>query len=35
MAFANFQGNRFKIHGEIGENHAIIFNLTFFYKPID
>ena len=24
MAFATFQGNRFKIDGEIAENHAIL-----------
>ena len=28
MAFAKFQGNRFRIDGEIGENHAILVNLT-------
>ena len=31
MAFAKFEGNRFKIDGEIAGNHAIlviIFNLT-------
>ena len=31
MAFAQFEGNRLRIDGEIAENHAIlveIFNLT-------
>ena len=28
MAFAKFQGNRFRIDGEIAENHAILVNLT-------
>ena len=28
MAFAKFQENRFKIDGEIAENHAIPVNLT-------
>ena len=28
MAFAKFQENRFKIDGEIAENHAILVNLT-------
>ena len=28
MAFANFQENRFRIDGEIAENHAILVNLT-------
>ena len=28
MAFAKFQENRFRIDGEIAENHAILGNLT-------
>ena len=28
MAFAKFQENRFKIDGEIAENHVILVNLT-------
>ena len=28
MAFAKFKGNRFRIGGEITENHAILVNLT-------
>ena len=28
MAFAKFEGNRFRIDGEIAENHAILVNLT-------
>ena len=28
MAFAKFQENRFRIYGEIAENHAILVNLT-------
>ena len=28
MAFAKFQVNRFRIDGEIAENHAILVNLT-------
>ena len=28
MAFAKFQENRFRIEGEITENHAILVNLT-------
>ena len=28
MAFVKFQKNRFKIDGEIAENHAILVNLT-------
>ena len=28
MAFAKFQANRFRIDGEIAENHAILVNLT-------
>ena len=28
MAFAKFQKNRFRIDGEIAENHAILVNLT-------
>ena len=28
MAFAKFEGNRFKIDGEIAENHAILVNLS-------
>ena len=28
MAFAKFEGNRFKIAREIAENHAILVNLT-------
>ena len=27
MAFAKFQENRFKIDGEIAENHAILVNM--------
>ena len=27
MAFAKFEGNRFRIDGEIAENHAILVNL--------
>ena len=33
MAFANFQENRFRIHGEIAENHAIMVNLTASRGP--
>ena len=28
MAFAKFEGNRFRIDGEIAQNHAILVNLT-------
>ena len=28
MAFAKFEENRFRIDGEIAENHAILVNLT-------
>ena len=28
MTFAKFEGNRFRIDGEIAENHAILVNLT-------
>ena len=28
MAFEKFEGNRFRIDGEIAENHAILVNLT-------
>ena len=28
MVFAKFEGNRFRIDGEIAENHAILVNLT-------
>ena len=28
MAFAKFQENRFRIDGEIAENHAILVNLS-------
>ena len=28
MTFAEFQENRFRIDGEIAENHAILVNLT-------
>ena len=28
MAFAKFEANRFRIDGEIAENHAILVNLT-------
>ena len=28
MAFAKFEGSRFRIDGEIAENHAILVNLT-------
>ena len=28
MAFAKFDENRFRIDGEIAENHAILVNLT-------
>ena len=28
MAFAKFEENWFRIDGEIGENHAILVNLT-------
>ena len=28
MSFAKFQENRFRIDGEIAENHAILVNLT-------
>ena len=28
MAFAKFEGNRFRIDREIAENHAILVNLT-------
>ena len=32
MAFAKFQANRFRIDGEIAENHAILVNLTASIK---
>ena len=40
MAFVKFQENRFRIDGEMAENHAILVNLTasiqlstnFFYR---
>ena len=41
MAFAKFEGNRFRIDGEIAENHAILVNLTasivilFSGRPFD
>ena len=28
MTFAKFEGNRFRIDGEIAENHAILVSLT-------
>ena len=28
MAFAKFEENRFRINGQIAENHAILVNLT-------
>ena len=28
MAFAKFEGNQFRIDGEIAENYAILVNLT-------
>ena len=28
MAFAKFEGNQFRIDGEIAQNHAILVNLT-------
>ena len=33
MAFAKFEGNRFRIDGEIAENHAILVNLTASIDP--
>ena len=33
MAFAKFQENRFRIDGEIAENHAILVNLTASIVP--
>ena len=33
MAFAKFQENRFRIDGEIAENHAILVNLTASINP--
>ena len=38
MAFAKFQENRFRIDGEIAENHAILVNLTasiLYSHPVD
>ena len=32
MASAKFQENRFRIDGEIAENHAILVNLTASYR---
>ena len=32
MAFAKFRENRFRIDGEIAENHAILVNLTASIK---
>ena len=32
MAFAKLEGNRFRIDGEIAENHAILVNLTASYR---
>ena len=32
MAFAKFERNRFRIDGEIAENHAILVNLTASYE---
>ena len=32
MAIAKFQENRFRIDGEIAENHAILVNLTASIK---
>ena len=34
MAFAKFEGNRFRIKGEIAENHAILVNLTASMFPL-
>ena len=38
MAFAKFKKNRFRIDGEIAENHAILGNLTasieFLFKML-
>ena len=34
MAFAKFEENRFRIDGEIAENHAILVNLTASIKAI-
>ena len=34
MAFAKFEENRFRIDGEIAENHAILVNLTASIGPI-
>ena len=37
MAFPKFQGNWFKIDGEIGENHAILvdhFQFDFGYNDL-
>ena len=33
MAFAKFEENRFRIDGEIAENHAILVNLTASIGP--
>ena len=33
MALAKFQENRFRIDGEIAENHAILVNLTASIGP--
>ena len=35
MALAKFQENRFRIDGEIAENHAILVNLTASIKHCD
>ena len=34
MAFAKFQGNRFRIEREIGENQTIPANYEFGYIPL-
>ena len=34
MAFAKFEENRFRIDGEITENHAILVNLTAIVSTI-
>ena len=35
MTFAKFEGNRFRIDGEIAENHAILVNLTASIDVVD
>ena len=34
MAFSKFEENRFRIDGEIAENHVILVNLTASYSGL-